>query len=679
MKRNCTFVDPKWIFLLILVILPVLLVNGQTQERDLAEDQPYHDQLEKISPEAVQHFKDATSAMDNKDTETAARKYRHVLVLAPDFVPAMRRLSYVTKDKGEARSLARKALKLENHPYNKLALLRQLFGSTMDKDIDEAFKLAKELAVDIPDNPQVHFFLAGLALDKQDDTLFKRSAYKLRMLSPGVMVAHYYAGIAAAMDEKWEESEAEILKAKALGLPAADADRILEKAGVSGKARNWRFFRIAFKGVIIWAVVLVILLLTGMLLSKVTLLAAEKQGPQGSGEPTGATRLMRRIYTIVLGLTSVYFYLSIPVVIVLVIGLGGGILYAFWEMGRIPIKLVAFIVIAIFATVGAMLKSLFVRPKDEDPGPKLTELEAPKLFAALREVSQKVGTAMVDTVFVVPGAEAAVFERGSLFRRLIGRTQRCLILGLGILEGMTQLQLKSILAHEFGHLNNKDTAGGSLALHVRRSILASAQAMAEAGVANWYNPAWLFMNAFHRVFLRISQGASRLQEILADRFAALAYGSKAFIQGLTHVIRRSPQFNLIANLEYDSFSINKTEIRNIYTLSVPDQWPKGEGDNGNRDKPEKTPAQIVDEAFKKAMETPTSPYDSHPAPFQRIELVKKMESSTDIIDNGEPAWGLLEDPGALQEKMSKQIMGDISNHWTRMAMARAAVEAANNK
>ena len=57
--------------------------------------------------------------------------------------------------------------------------------------------------------------------------------------------------------------------------------------------------------------------------------------------------------------------------------------------------------------------------------------------------------------------------------------------------------------------------------------------LAEGGAASSINPAWWFVRGFHSVFLRISQGASRLQEGLADRWAAFAYGSKSFEELLT--------------------------------------------------------------------------------------------------------------------------------------------------
>ena len=93
---------------------------------------------------------------------------------------------------------------------------------------------------------------------------------------------------------------------------------------------------------------------------------------------------------------------------------------------------------------------------------------------------------------------------------------------------MTQGQLKAVLAHEYGHFVNRDTAGGGLALAVRRAVWQMAESLASGGAARWYNPAWLFVTGFHKLFLRVSQGASRLQEILADRWAALAYGGAEF-------------------------------------------------------------------------------------------------------------------------------------------------------
>lgn len=270
---------------------------------------------------------------------------------------------------------------------------------------------------------------------------------------------------------------------------------------------------------------------------------------------------------------------------------------------------------------------------------------------------------MVDSVFIVQNATAAVFERGSFWKRLSGKTEKCLILGLGLLNGLTQLQLKSILAHEFGHISNRDTAGGSIALHVRRSIQASAQAMANGGAARWYNPAWLFINAFYRIFLRVSLGASRLQEVLADQWAALAYGSKGFIEGLRHVIKRSIEYELISDIEINQAIREKRHLQNLYHLAVPEQWPAaedhGEG-NVNRDGQlakdlSQTPPEKVEAAFNAEMKEQTSPFASHPAPQHRIRWIEALSDVPVVEDDGRSAWELLENAKALQELITNDI------------------------
>ena len=57
------------------------------------------------------------------------------------------------------------------------------------------------------------------------------------------------------------------------------------------------------------------------------------------------------------------------------------------------------------------------------------------------------------------------------------------------------------------------------------------------GAAVW-SPAWWFVRGFYMLFLRISQGASRLQEVMADRWAAFSYGAQAFESGLRHALGR---------------------------------------------------------------------------------------------------------------------------------------------
>ncbi len=203
----------------------------------------------------------------------------------------------------------------------------------------------------------------------------------------------------------------------------------------------------------------------------------------------------------------------------------------------------------VLATIGAVLKSLFVRSPDVDPGEKLAWEKAPKLRALLDRVAATIGTRPVDSVYLTPGTDLAVLERGGIRARWAGTSERCLILGVGVLEGFGVRPFMSVLAHEHGHFSESRHCRRrpASALGDDAACMTMGIALARGGAATWYNPAWLFFRAYFAVFLRISQGASRLQEVLADRRAIFTYGSAAFREGYTHVIRRSVAFDAHAN------------------------------------------------------------------------------------------------------------------------------------
>jgi Zn-dependent protease with chaperone function len=661
----------RWMILLVLLLAMTSVCAAN--QRDQAAENQIHNQLKRIAPEAVDYFITATQALDRGENEIARDNYKRVLVYAPDFVPALRRLSYVVEDTEEALQLARRAYDLDGHYYNTMSVVRALL--MQDKvDAAETMRYVKRLMEQAPEDVDTQSLIcqAALQLDRKD--LLKKAVAALRRLAPDGLATHYYAGIEAAIDERWSEAEGEILKAKAVGLDAIAAEALLEKTGIRSKARRWRLLTDAAYGLVVWAAGLVLLLATGIILSKLTLFAVEKGSGRVQIQSKGGMYLIRKLYAAILGLTSAYFYISIPVVILLVIAAGGGAIYSFFLLGHIPVKLVFIIAVVVCVSVYGMIKSLFMRVKEEDPGPRLKPDDAPTFFKALQEVASRIDAPMVDRVFVVQDASAAVFERGPFWQRLRGKTEKCLILGLGLLNGITQVQLKSILAHEFGHISNRDTAGGSIALHVRRTIFASARAMAEGGAATWYNPAWLFLNAFHRIFLRVSQGASRLQEVLADQWAAMAYGSRSFVEGLRHAIKRSIEYELVSDIEINQAIRDRRHLNNLYTLKVPEHWPESEGDrNGDENdnkaanaKMDLTPAEKVETALNEATKEPTSPFDSHPAPMQRIRWVEALKNVPDVGDDGRPAWDLLENAAALQEMLTSHIdarvQAYIENH-----------------
>jgi Zn-dependent protease with chaperone function len=167
------------------------------------------------------------------------------------------------------------------------------------------------------------------------------------------------------------------------------------------------------------------------------------------------------------------------------------------------------------------------------------------------------------------------------------------------------------------------------------------RALGESGAASWWNPAWIFLNVFFRVFLRISQGASRLQEILADRWAAFTYGSKAFEEGLRHVIEQSVRFEARAGATLNEIVSSHAALVNLYQHSLTAPLPEPQ----------------LTKAVTEALHHPPSVYDSHPSPTERTRWVRALNArgSAASAEDGDEVWTLFANRQAVEERMTDKV------------------------
>src|SRR5262249_36353285 len=275
------------------------------------------------------------------------------------------------------------------------------------------------------------------------------------------------------------------------------------------------------------------------------------------------------------------------------------------------------------------------RVSREDAGRSLQEPEAPGLWALVRQVAETIGTRPVDEIRVTPGTEIAVYETGSWKERSTDSGKRKMILGVGTLNGFKQDAFRAVLAHEYGHLTHRDTAGGDIAIRVNRNIRNLAEAMIRTGQAVWWNLAFHFLRLYHFIFRRIGFGAGRLQEVLADRVAVRHFGLEAFEEGLTHAIRRSKEFEGAVEAEAGNA---RREYRALGTLySLPHE-----------------PRPSIEDKIKEAMTRETSEDDSHPSPAERFRLAARIRSNPTEPTPG-LVWDLFVDREGLTKEMSQLV------------------------
>jgi Zn-dependent protease with chaperone function len=622
-----------------LAVLAVLASPAAAQQkkggRDPQAEQVIYNRLAAINPSAVATFKMATESMDAGDWQAAKVNFEQVLFLAPGFPDALRRLSYVEQRLGDlpkAELLARQALQFDPSPVNQTAVALVLVATNDKSRLGEAMTLAKAAVAAEPDVYYDYYVWMSVAVAANDYDAMRQSSRALLNLDPVDPTGHYIAGIVAAHDGRYEQAEKDLRMAEEFGYPTAAVAEQLN-SGITTQANLARALRWSGIGLGIWLGGLLILYLVGLLLSRLTLKAVDREIASGSFALSRGETFVRQIYRTVVTIASAYFYISIPILTLIITGLVGGMIYIMVSAGQIFVWLALSVLIAGIYTLVAVVRSLFVRVKNEDPGYAVTPEEMPALWDLGREVAQRMNTRPVDAIFLAPGVEIGVFERGSLWHTMVKNLgQRYLVLGMGALSGLTYSQLRAILAHEYAHFNNRDTAAGNLAPLVQRSLFTIARNLASSGLATWYNPAWWFVNIYNRIFLRITLGASRLQEILADRFAALAYGTHNLAGGLEQLIRQDLTFAFQLDAEVKQAAEQRRGLHNLYTL------------------PPVADAVALEKALAENMSRQSSAYTSHPAPHDRLALIECIKTEKSPDDDPRPAWDLIEHAGRLQEE-----------------------------
>jgi len=609
-------------------------------------------ELEERNPEAASLFVEANLARESSEFARAEALYREVLHLEPDYYHAMRRLCSVVLAlgrRGEGIALCRDALTVADTAENHSALVVAILDPEHDRaltpsEIDELLVHARWLVSDPQSDPDYLPVVCAAAVKGDDLDLLRRAVARLESSRPGDVSTYYFAWLLAVVEGDLDRAMAALETARSVGLPE---DQFAELMATTDEARPLlsRFLPVGAKVGAAWLAGLMLLLLLGGGLSRLALRAARRLPTVRSGESAGLHAVLRRSYQGLLWVCCAYYYVSVPLVLIAVIALGGGLIYGFLTIGRIPLKLLVIVIVVMAVTLWAALKSLFIRRQEEDPGQPLDCSTEPRLRGVLDEVAGQLDTRPVDNVYLTPGADVAVMERGGMLRQLRHDSERCLILGVGGLEGMKLGDLKAVLAHEYGHFSNKDTAGGGFALAVRRSLGTMALGLAEGGAAVWYNPAWLFLRGFDRIFLVISQGASRLQEVLADRWAAFAYGAGAFERGLRHVIERSIRFGHHAGTTLKEVVDGGKPLANLYSYRPSDK--PNEAD--------------ISAELSRAIHAEPSPYDSHPSPADRFAWVRALgaEGCCGAADANEDAWCLFSDRGEIERRMTELIRANV--------------------
>lgn len=213
---------------------------------------------------------------------------------------------------------------------------------------------------------------------------------------------------------------------------------------------------------------------------------------------------------------------------------------------------------------------------------EIDESQDPKLFNLIRELIQEVGTRFPKKVYLSSEVNAAVFYDSSFWSMFLP-TQKNLQIGLGLVNTVSQEELKAILAHEFGHFSQRTMKVGSYVYNVNRVIfnMLYDNESYKNRVHKCRNFSWL-ISLFVVIAIQINQGIqwvlrqlydvvnknymglSREMEFHADEIAASITGFLPLKKSLLRMGLADASFNNI--LDYYSEKVpDNIKSENIYS------------------------------------------------------------------------------------------------------------------
>lgn len=332
-----------------------------------------------------------------------------------------------------------------------------------------------------------------------------------------------------------------------------------------------------------------------------------------------------------------------------------------------------------------LVRGLFMlrTPKGEDPpGLAVTEADEPGLWRAVRELADAVGTRAPSRIVLTADVNAAVSEDARLLGLRAG--PRHLYLGIPLAQGLTEAQLRAVLAHELGHYSHADTRLTAITARGRARVLRTighfeeradrtagrerarlekknARAAAKgkktkeidtAGAGITYRAmAWIY-TCYARLYIRATLTDARRQEYAADAAAARIAGRDA----TSSVLREMPALDAAFGFYMNSYATLGAEARLLP--------PRGEffGGHGRM----LSARQLELAGLRAELPTePASPYDSHPPIADRVARIEALPADGRADEARGPALGLLADPDRTLAALEDAVLTEDVQRFRR--------------
>lgn len=354
-------------------------------------------------------------------------------------------------------------------------------------------------------------------------------------------------------------------------------------------------------------------------------------------------------YKLRLALFAALGYVVIFTVLFLLLGLVGGMVAITLFSSSILIFLVKKkIIFIVLIAIWTFLKALWI--KFEKPeGYELERENFPALFTEIDALAKELNALKIHQVILTGELNAAVVQ--SPRYGVLGGQRNTLILGLELLLALSPEEMRSVLAHEFGHLSGNHSRFSGWIYRVRASWERVMHAFGDsesfgAGLMrrffNWYAP----------YFSAYSFALARSNEYEADSISAELMSPATAIQALVNVHALAP---------YIDQKYWATYFENTDRMPNPPHNPY----EGLAQFLRQTPIEQseLDQRIKDALEVETQYSDTHPSLNDRVKaLGGKVVSPQPVESNAAQAW-LAEKYHVVLEHFDALWMSENTDRW----------------
>lgn len=228
--------------------------------------------------------------------------------------------------------------------------------------------------------------------------------------------------------------------------------------------------------------------------------------------------------------------------------------------------------------------------------PALAREAAAPLYALVERIGAELGIVAPVNIHLAGAATAFIFSKRNWFGKI---TSLEVALGLPLVGSMSEAELGSVIAHEFGHFVAGDMALGPWVYRTRNAI---ARTVTDLDNSLFFLD--MLFRAYGQWFLRLSASVSRAQEYAADATAARTFGAAAAASALSKVHLIDPAWSSYFDLEL------------VPALGRGARPPIFEGFRRFCAASVRRPE--VQEAIRRAEAQPASEFDSHPTLAERL-------------------------------------------------------------